>query len=266
MKYIIILLLILIVVYGFWIEPNMVKISNIEIASSKFDETINKFTIVQISDLHIKECGIKEQFVVKSLLTIKPNLVVFTGDFIDNKNDLNTLNDFLKAFRASYEGDSFAVLGNWDYNTEPDEVIKLLDNYDIKVLKNENIYYEYGNNKFYIIGVDDPITGHDDLDAALFRVNQDLFNLLIVHAPYIVNKFQNGSKFDLILTGHTHGGQIGIPFIARKLAPTSTDYIRGLYNTEFGTMYVNRGVGTTIIPLRLFCPPELTVIKLKKQH
>lgn len=265
MKYLIILIIIGILVYGFWIEPNMVKISNLDFVSPKIGEALNDFKIVQISDLHIKEYGIKEQFVVKSLLTIKPNLVVFTGDFIDNKKDLSVLNDFLKAFRASYDGDAFAVLGNWDYESAPNEIMKLLQDYSITTLRNENVLYNFRENNFYIIGIDDPITNHDDVNAALFRVNLDKLNIVLVHAPDIVNHFSNNNKFDLILTGHTHGGQIGISNISKKLAPTSTGYIRGLYETPFGTIYVNRGIGSSVIPIRFLCPPDLTVIKLTKK-
>ncbi|BAL80741.1 metallophosphoesterase [Caldisericum exile] len=265
MRYIVILLISAIIIYGFFIEPNVIKITNIEYTSSKIEDSLNNFTIVHISDLHIKDYGVKEQFVVKSLITIKPNMVVFTGDFIDDKKYLETLNQFLSAFRLSYEGPAFAVLGNWDYESSANAIEKLLNDYNITLLKNENTYYTFNSSSFYVIGVDDPITGHDDLDSALFRVNLNKFTLVLSHAPDIVTKFSSNLKFDLVLCGHTHGGQIGVPFISKKLAPTTTEYIKGLYNTQFGTIYVNRGIGTSVFKFRFLCPPELTVIKLKSE-
>ncbi|MGB9793420.1 metallophosphoesterase [Caldisericum exile] len=265
MKYFIIFLIIAAIVYGLFIEPNVVKITIINFPSSKIENSLDNFTIVQISDLHLKDFGMKEEFIIKSLITIKPNIVVFTGDFIDDKKYLNFLDQFLNSFRSNYDGPAYAVLGNWDYESAPNEIENLLRNNNITLLKNENVYYSFKDTSFYIVGIDDTITGHYDLNSALFRVDLSKFTLALSHSPDIETKFSNDLKFDLILCGHTHGGQIGIPFIARKLAPTSTKYIKGLYTTQHGSIYVNRGIGTSVIPFRFLCPPELTVIKLKSK-
>ncbi len=265
MKYIILILIALLLVDAFLIEPNFVATTKLDINSPKIPLELTGFKIVQISDLHIKGNGLRESQTISAIQSISPDLLVISGDFCEKKEELPEVKIFLDHLRQKFSGQIIATLGNWDFwMGDMDALVELLKQYDIQVLRNENIYIERGQDFINLVGVDDPYTEHDNLEDATARVNFDKFTVLVAHAPDIVNHVKD-MQFDLILTGHTHGGQIFLPIISSKITPTNTKYIRGMYDTEFGKLYVNRGIGTSVTPIRLFSLPEITVFTLKNE-
>jgi len=160
---------------------------------------------------------------------------------------------------------TYAVLGNWDYWAgDISPLVSMLKRNGIEVLINDNRFFFKNGDFINIAGVSDPCTEHDDIKRATFGINDKNFTILLSHAPCIVNHLGDES-FDLILCGHTHGGQVNIPFIKPFWTPTETDYIKGMYETGWGKLYVNRGIGVSGFPIRFLCPPELTVFNLKPE-
>jgi predicted MPP superfamily phosphohydrolase len=243
-KYII-AFLVIILLYTFCIEPNIIFIDKKTIESEKIPVSFDKMKIVQISDLHIKRFGIREREVLFFLKIIN---LKFVNEFLD---------------RLDYE--TYATLGNWDYwagDTEP--LIRSLKNHRIDVLMNENRVLSRGKDSINIVGVSDPYTGHDNIDKAIFELDTGNFTILIAHAPDITLRLRQ-ENFDLIICGHTHGGQVNIPFIKPFWIPSKTDFVKGMYETKWGKLYINRGIGTSGIPARFLCPPEITVFTLRSK-
>jgi len=134
---------------------------------------------------------------------------------------------------------------------------------NVTVLRNDFTIISRGNCSIVFAGVDDPYAGRDDLYKALYGVPRNYFIVLIAHSPQIIDKAKG--KVGIILSGHTHGGQIVIPFYGPVMVPLPREYRRyvsGLYVIGDTYMYVTRGIGTSIYPIRMFCPPEITLIKL----
>ena len=134
-----------------------------------------------------------------------------------------------------------------------------------QVLKNESLFLE--NYRIQLLGYDDYLTGN--LKGQLPTFAEDVFPLLIAHEPYTAQLLSDLPERALMLSGHTHGGQIGIPWIARQiLPPGSGGLVRGMYaldeSAESARVYVSSGIGTTRLPLRLLSPPEIVCIDLQQ--
>ena len=134
------------------------------------------------------------------------------------------------------------------------------------ILNNENQSIVVNQQDIWIIGVDDPVGGYDNLSRAITGIPEGGFKLLLSHSPAIIEEAHR-ARIELVLAGHTHGGQIYIPLISHLIVRLlgGKGYIAGLYRVSQTYMYVTRGIGTSILPLRAFCPPEITLIKLEKE-
>ncbi len=257
-----VILISLFLVYIFFIEPNLVLITRINIESEKISKDMGEIKILEISDLHIKNFGVREREVLFLIRAIKPDVIFITGDFYEKLDKLSEVKKFISGLKLK----TYAVLGNWDYWAgDIDPLINMLERNKIEVLINDNRLYFKNGDFINIVGVSDPYTGHDDIERATMGINKKKFTILLSHAPCIVNHLK-GEKFDLIICGHTHGGQVNIPFVKPFWAPTETNYIRGMYETKWGKLYVNRGIGLSVFPIRFLCPPEITLFTLKSKE
>ncbi|MCX8188226.1 MAG: metallophosphoesterase [Nitrososphaeria archaeon] len=246
--------------YPFLIEPNMILKSEVSVKINNIKDCI---TIVHITDLHLKEFSLREKEAIKRINSIKKDLTVITGDFIENRDGIK----YLKMFLSELENNKpvYAVLGNWDYwSNSLNELINVLENYKIKLLVNENIKETVGSSELYIVGVDDPYTGNHDIQKALNNIEREKPIILLAHSPQIIDEAVS-NKISLVLAGHTHGGQVSIPLIGSPFIPLPEKYrkyVSGLYKVGDTIMYVNRGIGTSIANIRFLCPPEVAVIKI----
>ncbi len=178
---------------------------------------------------------------------------------ISRPGGLNASNDLLH--RLGEVAEVYVVLGNHDIwsGLAPGQLKGFFQTGDnVYVLGNESIYHD----GFWIVGVNDPYTYLDNLDKALEDVDSNP-RLLLAHSPQIIGEAVD--KVDLVLSGHTHGGQVRIPFIGPlwlPLPPKYWGYDYGLFQVSETKMFVTRGVGTTFLPLRFNCPPEIVVLSL----
>ena len=163
-------------------------------------------------------------------------------------------------------------MGNHEYwnNDAGSEFLKsLLNESGVVVLDNKNEKIFQGDEYIYLIGVGDPHTGNDNLEKAVTGVEKDIPKILLAHSPDIVNNSEDieKEKVDLILVGHTHGGQVKIPFLRPFWTPTENrgKYASGLFEINDTYLYVNRGIGTTVLPIRFNCSLEVTMIELRKK-
>ena len=158
----------------------------------------------------------------------------------------------------------YGCLGNHEfYSRAPDEITKRLEDAGIRILRNESLSLSHRGSKFSLLGIDD--VGHGDNFAAAMSGNStNDFKILLSHKPYFFPKAAE-AKIDLVLSGHTHGGQVVFVKVGDfALAPATfvSKYVAGLYDIGDSFMYVSRGVGTIGVPFRINCPPEVTKLVL----
>lgn len=260
------------VFYAFKIEPYRLSVKAYDLNEPAFSEKGLK--IVQFSDTHIKE-GFDESHlakVVDKMNAEKPDIVIFTGDLYDNyakyNDDEGVINQLKKIDAAITK---VAVWGNHDYGGGAVRAFEhVMNESDFEVLKNENKLITLENNQtIWVTGLDDTMLGQPYLPD-MTGMEQADFTLLLSHEPDVAAQYFN-QEYDLILTGHSHGGQVNIPFLpgVNKLAVSTTDhaenYNSGLYqvgSSEETTLYVNRGIGTTHIAARFGVVPEIAVFNI----
>ncbi|BAQ61597.1 Ser/Thr protein phosphatase family protein [Geminocystis sp. NIES-3708] len=179
------------------------------------------------------------------------------------EDDKQVLSKTLKKLKPRYK--SFSVLGNHDYSTNVDLVQEGLNEANIINLKNEIYSIKNNNSIFNIIGLDDILFGKDNLDLVLEKLPQTGVNILLVHEPDFAPQSAATNRFDVQLSGHSHGGQITIPFFgAPFLPPYGEIYIDGFYKVKNMIQYTNRGVGMAYPYIRFNCRPEITIFTLHK--
>lgn len=217
-------------------------------------------TLVQLSDLHMKAVGDHERAVATTVRALAPDLVLLTGDTIDQRGKLDVLRRFLDLLP---EVPPVGILGNWErwVRIDPDRMGALFRNRDGWLLVDEKLDGVHRGAPFAIVGLDDWVGGAPDLAAAGIGPETAPRRLLLEHCP----GYRDAAPlpgFDAMLSGHTHGGQVRLPGWAPVRPRGSGPYLEGWYADGTGPpMYVSRGIGTTGIDARLFCPPEIAVFE-----
>jgi predicted MPP superfamily phosphohydrolase len=196
---------------------------------------------------------------------LQPDLTVLTGDYVwHDAQDIFDLAPVLGQLNARLG--VFSILGNHDVWTSPRLIKQALQRQHIPVLHNRGVTLGSGAGQFYLAGIDDGWSGHPDLAAALESIPRIMPTILLAHEPDLADEFALDRRIDLQLSGHTHGGQVQLannkplvaPYLGRK-------YVSGLHRVREMWVYTSRGIGTTGIPLRLNCPPEITHITLTRR-
>ena len=238
----------------------------------KLPAVFHGYRIVQISDIHLDE--FTEPYflerIVKHVNSLAPDLVLLTGDFI-TRGSLTFIASQHAAHRCAEVLSTLAcpirlaILGNHDVGVGAAMVVQSLRSNRIGVLLNQHFPIERNGERFWICGVDDPSTSNPDLNRAIPEIPGAPVILLAHEPDYadMVIAHPRGAFVDLMLSGHTHGGQIRLPFTGPLvLPPWGKKYKEGAYQVARMQLYVNRGIGTVGIPFRLNCPPEITLITL----
>lgn len=255
-----IVLLIVLVLYAYLYEPFQLVVKNVDI-----DDKVGA-KIIHITDIHYGESFNNKQLkkVVDKINALEKDVVVFSGDlFVDSYDgEVDSLTALLKAIDCEYK---YAVWGNHDYKefavTHFEDV---LNNADFKILKDEREIIELNGKRVNIAGTDDYRDGNPD-QAVVDTLNQDLdvdFSVLIVHVPDVAPQFVNDG-YQLIMSGHTHGGQIRPVGNLGSRTSYGRIYINDIYKLENNTtLYVSTGLGTTAVRMRFRCKPSLSIINI----
>jgi len=259
--------------YSFIFEPNNIQIENLNIEVKNLPEGFEDVKIVQLSDLHSYGFDNREKKVLEMVRQINPDFIFITGDLIDHSTkDMDSVQTFWQELGRQYPEKVFVVLGNHEHNNiyiDSKSTKKRLTESGIVVLDNENQKIFQDEKYIYLVGVDDPRSGKDDLKKALENTEKDIPKILLAHSPEIIYSPNNPKeeKVDLILTGHTHGGQVKFPFLRAFWIPTKDrgKFDSGLFEVNGTPLYVNHGIGLSGLPIRFNCPPEITVIELEKK-
>ena len=256
--------------YSFKFEPEWLEITQVEIPLPRLPKSFDGFRIVQISDIHIG--GWMNRTRLADVLTLvrdqKPDLVVITGDFVVGHSWSKAL-DFAaedlatEMLTLTSEFIVLAVMGNHDHWTNALKVREIFSRCGILELKNDIHTLVRNGESLCFAGVDDVSVGKDRLEDFHDRLPSRADSILLVHEPDYADIASSTGKFGLQLSGHSHGGQIVIPFLGPPVLPRwARKYPAGLYQIGEMFLYTNRGVGMTSPFIRFNCRPEITVFTL----
>lgn len=269
---IIIIGIIALILWTLW-GNTAIMIHEIIIDSDRISDTFDGFRIVHISDLHNAEFGADNERLLTMLTESEPDIIVITGDLIDsNHTDIQVALDFI--FNIVELAPCYYVTGNhegWFDNYNELET-GLLDA-GVIVLHDEEAIIEKDGELISIVGIDDPdfanihggITKNSIISNEIAKLSTyDGFSILLSHRPELFSQYCEAG-FDLVFSGHAHGGQIRLPFIGGLIAPNQgffPAYDSGVYSDENTSMIVSRGLGNSIIPLRFNNRPEIVLVEL----
>jgi predicted MPP superfamily phosphohydrolase len=255
------------------LEPNHPRVVRQEIALHRWPTQLNGFTIALLSDLHYDPYFSVHPLkaAIGMVNDVNPDLIALTGDFVtaptfdgDKKKaaaQSEPCASLLRQMHSRYG--LWAVLGNHDCFTDAKHVAHALRAEGIQVLINHSEPMELKGTRFWLSGVNDVLSQAADLDTTLANVPRNEATILLAHEPDYADQVAR-HPVDLQLSGHSHGGQVRIPFARPPyLPPMARKYYLGLYRIGRLTLYTNPGLGTMGLPVRLFCPPEITLLTLR---
>ena len=253
-------------------EPNRPRIVRKDFLLPRWPERLNGFTIALLSDFHYDPAFSVHPLHASIPLVnaLRPDLIALTGDFVSvpffgNEKkaaaDAEPCASLLRQMNAPCG--LWAVLGNHDWNTDPGHVTRALAAEGIRVLANESVAIERDGSRFWLAGVNDVISRTADLKKTLHVVPAGESVVLLAHESDFAD---HAALFpiDLQLSGHSHGGQVRIPMLPPLYLPDmAKKYVMGTYQIGPLILYTNAGLGTVDVPIRLNCPPEITLLTLR---
>jgi uncharacterized protein len=246
------------------IEPNWLEVTQININLPKLDRAFVGYRIAQISDLHAGDRVDRTQLekVVTIINEQKPDLVVVTGDHVSRKPRQHI--DLLDVLAKLQPRDrTLAVLGNHDVYNDAEPIRQALKAANVTLLENTIFTVKRGDAILHIAGVGDVFAEEHDLDRILKLLPPNGAAIMLAHEPDFADETAATGRFGLQLSGHSHGGQIRIPFINRGFRPKlARKYPIGRYQVGNMTHYTNRGIGTIKVYARFNCRPEISVFTL----
>ncbi|MDP9039558.1 MAG: metallophosphoesterase [Acidobacteriota bacterium] len=258
--------------YSSEIARHEISVVDQAVAIRRLPPAFHGFRIVQISDIHFDEYT-EPSFVrgiVERVNQLAPDLLLLTGDFVSYgplplSFGVAAAPRCAEVLRGLACPQRFAVMGNHDTAVGVPIVIDALSQVQIPTLLNNYVPIERHGQRLWLCGVADPATSKPDLYYAI-PPKPDGPVILMAHAPDFADQVifhPRGHIVDLMLSGHTHGGQIRLPLLGAFVLPSGgRKYVEGMFRLEQMQLYVNRGIGTTGVPFRLNCPPEITLFTL----
>lgn len=238
--------------WGLFVEPYRIEVTHTYIEG----QVARPLKIAHLTDLHTGGIGRREKLLLELLDEEQPDVIIITGDTLTTGFHYDRIKPLLSQLHAPLG--VWLVRGNWE---------------NADVFRGERAFYSQLHVRFllneaapirpdvWLAGLDDPSTGTPNLDEALREVPKDAYTILAFHAPGYFE--QAAGRAPLVLTGHTHGGQVRLPFLPVFWLPRgSAPYLEGWYEENGSRMYVSRGIGTSTLPIRFLCRPELAIITI----
>jgi len=245
---------------AFWIEKYIVRWHTYDLADSGEDP----IKVIQLTDLHIREIKPYHSWIAKRINKEQPDLLFFTGDSINKTHQLPLLESFVSSIDKSIP--KVVIMGNKEYDGRitPDMYAELFKKFNGKILVNEAFLFEKGERKINIVGIDDLVRGNPNFELAVEKIDASVGTIVLNHCPEYrdeIDKLNTSRKVNikLILSGHTHGGQI--QFLGKEFYKPggSGRYLNGWYESNQSRMYVSKGIGTSYLPIRFGARAEAPI-------
>jgi predicted MPP superfamily phosphohydrolase len=243
-----------------WFEPQALQVER-----TSFPSTVSggPLRLVQVSDLHLSSFNGYFAKVARQVALLQPDLIVLTGDYLEEERNIRGVLSFLRELHAPHG--IYAVQGNWEYwsRLEGENLRRHFAGVGVTLLINERADLDINGRALSILGLDYP-SSSDHLLRLQQEIDPQRFNLLLSHVPAFAHE-QLNEHINLILSGHTHGGQVRLPYLPPFYLPRySGRFVAGFYQVSQHRipLYVSRGIGTSVLPLRFLCRPEVTVFEL----
>jgi predicted MPP superfamily phosphohydrolase len=251
--------------YGVLVRRRVFRVVTRDVKVAGLPVALDGLRVAHLSDLHVgtltpRAWGLRW---ARAANAAKPDLTVVTGDLVTSGNAHDeAIADVLGALRAPLG--VVSSMGNHDYFGEEEHLVAALRARGVTVLRNEGVAIERGGARLWLAAIDDTWTRRDDLGRALAQRPEGLPTVLLAHDPERFDQAADAGV-ELVLSGHTHGGQVAMPFMARalNLAKLRYKYTLGFYERGRSRLYVHPGLGTTGPPMRLGAAPEVTVLVLR---
>jgi len=269
--------------YSGEMERHFLEVSRNDVHLPGLHAAFDGMRIAQLSDIHLDLFteSFFLQYAVERINQLNPDAVFLTGDFVSGikgMHRLPKLERFVQSAAWQCAGIlnklqcrlRYAVLGNHDVHVGAPGVIEALTNSGITVLRNEYTPIERGGGRFWLAGLDDVLESDPQPDIAIPETIRNIATepvVLMCHEPDFVDallKHPTGQAVALMLSGHTHGGQIRMPFVGPLALPAlGRKYVEGWFRLKNLQLHVNRGLGTVGVPFRFDCPPEISLLTLR---
>ena len=244
-------------------EPYSLVVEQHTIHLRRLPRALDRLRIVQLSDIHHSPFTGRTQIerAIETANSLAPDIIALTGDYVSHEREYAApCAEMLGRLRARCG--VYAVLGNHDHWTDAALITDLFRAEGIKVLVNEGMRFEHRGASLWLAGVDDTMVGLEDLPLALAGSRADELKLLLAHNPTILRRAARAGV-DLVLSGHTHGGQIAWRSERSRSGRPRRRMLRGLGRRGETQIYVTRGLGTVIVPWRYGCRPEVSLLELR---
>ncbi len=239
-------------------------IEYVKISIPNLPSAFDGYRIVQISDFHYYPITTLELInqAVQMANALEPDLILLTGDYVWHEVEMIfEMMPSLAGLNAKHG--IYACLGNHDLWTDVDVVTQAFKEVRLPLLVNHGLPITLGKDRIYLASLDDGWSGQPDLTAAMGNWSEGAPTVLLMHEPDLATEYSLDKRISLQLSGHSHGGQVRLPFVGALILPyLSWKYPMGLYDVNGMWLYTNRGLGTTNIPLRVNCAPEITELTL----
>ena len=243
-------------------EAQTLSLEDVEVSIDRLPKKLDGFRIVHLSDLHHSPFTALDHIInaINTTNSLKPDIVFLTGDYVSH--DVSYIEPVAEALgKLDAEFGGFACLGNHDHWTDPEMVTTAIESVGITMLTNRGLRIEAHGASFWLGGVDDHMVGKVDLAAALKGSFPDETKLLLAHNPIIFRQTVRAGV-DLTFSGHTHGGQVKVRDPEKRILPRRK-LSSGLHKRKDSQIYITRGIGTVVLPVRFQCPPEVSLITLR---
>jgi len=248
---------------AFAVEPRFLDVTRFRVRVPALPSELEGFTIAHLTDIHLTGIGMLEKAIARAIAQQKPDLVAITGYVIDKDAHLPVVTALVGLVReASPKAKVLATLGNWEHwgNVDLRSLGEAYERGGAKLLGDESLLLDRG---LEIVATDDSASGQADLRRALRDATSGRPRLFLTHAPGILDGIlPPNAHASLTLAGHTHGGQVRAGPVAVVVPPGSGHFVKGVYATSIGPAYVSRGIGTSVIPARFLCRPEMPIFTL----
>lgn len=244
-------------------EKNYIDISRFSLGNPHAE---SRFRLFQISDLHLNVVHSGLKTLCGSINELKPDLLVFTGDSVDTHEGVQILDELLGLIHHAIP--KLAILGNWEYwaRIDIDALAQVYSRHNCKLLINQSTQLRVNEKLISVTGIDDYISGCADFQKAIKDYTQGDFHLLLTHCPEhrdrICEEYRENPKIDLVLSGHTHGGQINLFGFAPSMPRGCGRYMSGWYKDKEPHLFVSKGIGTSILPVRFGARAESTLFEI----